>query len=475
MKTSYILVAFLTGVLTLNAQTLDRSIRPQSAPAKEIHIKDAQVFTLSNGLKVFLVEDKTTPIVSYSLMLDIKPALQGEKTGMYDIFNQVFGKATVSKSKEALSREIDLIGAQLYPHRNGVFISFLKKYEEKALEIFSDVLLHPLFSQEEFNLNIEKTRTFLSGLGDDGEQINRRVSDALTYGKGFPDGELVTKQTIENVKKTDLETYYNTYFAPNVARLVIVGDISLPEAKASVEKYLGKWSKKTVPVTQYVIPEAPASTRVAYIVKPNSVQSSIDISYPVSYYVGASDATAASIANFTLGGDFSGYLCKNLREVHSYTYGVYSNLSAGELTGRFHLSAGGQAAGVKAAVTDSSLYEAFYEMRRIVNEPITEKSLKSAKASLAGRFSRALESARTIADFAVNIDKYNLPKEYYKNYLKRLDAATIADVQAAAGKYIRPENTWIVVTGDREYADGLLPLASDQTIHFYDYDANPVE
>ncbi len=91
MKTIYSLFAFLLIVSALNAQTLDRSIRPVSAPAKEIHIKDAQVFTLENGLKVFLVEDRKTPIVYYSLNLDIRPALQGDKTGMYDVFNDVYG------------------------------------------------------------------------------------------------------------------------------------------------------------------------------------------------------------------------------------------------------------------------------------------------------------------------------------------------------------------------------------------------
>ena len=82
MRTICSLFAFLFVVLTLNAQSLDRSIRPESAPAKEIHIKDAQIFTLKNGLKVFLVEDKTTPIVYYSLQLDVKPALQGDKAGL---------------------------------------------------------------------------------------------------------------------------------------------------------------------------------------------------------------------------------------------------------------------------------------------------------------------------------------------------------------------------------------------------------
>lgn len=472
MKTIYSLFVFLLVASTLSAQTLDRSIRPVSAPAKEIHIKDAQVFSLKNGLKVFLVEDKKTPIVYYSLNLDVKPALQGDKTGMYDVFNDVYGKATVSRAKEQLNKEADLIAAQMYANRWGISISFLKKYETQALELFSDVLLNPVFNREDFDLTVDKIRTGLSSLGDDPGEINERVANVLTYGKGFPSGEIVTKQSIENVEPADLEAYYKTYFAPNVARLVIIGDISLKEAKASAEKYLGQWEEKSVPVTEYIIPFAPPVTKVAYVVKPEAVQSIVAVTYPVTFRIGQPDFDAANVMNTILGTPFSGYLFMNLREKHSFTYGAYSSLSGGEQIGRFNVYGSRGGAAVNAAVTDSAVYQIFHEMNRIINEPVTEKSLKTAKTLLAGNFSRSLEQPSTLAGFAVNIDKYQLPEDYYKNFLKRLDAITIEDVQAAAQQFIKPENAWIVVTGDKAHAESLLPFAGDQTIHFYDYDAN---
>jgi len=476
MKTIYSLFAFLLLVLTLNAQTFDRSIRPAAAPAKEIHIKDAQVFTLSNGLKVFLVEDKTSSIVYYSLKLDVKPALQGDKAGLSDVFDDVYGKATASRTKEQVNKDADLIAARLSANQNGASISFLKKYEKPALELFSDILLNPVFNQEDFDLATEKLRTALAGLGDDAGVMNERVAGALTYGKEFPEGELVTNQTVENVKIDDLDAYYKTYFAPNVARLVIVGDVSLKEAKAATEKYLGRWKQKTVPVAQYTIPSAPEATKVAYVVKPEAVQSVITVTYPVPFRIGQPDYDAARVMNAILGGSSTAYLFMNLRETHSYTYGAYSSLSNGEQIGRFKIFDGrGSGASVKAAVTDSAVYQVFNEMNRIVDEPVAEKSLKAAKTFLAGIFSRSLERPGTLADFAVNIDKYQLPKDYYKNYLKRLDALTVADIQAAAQKYIKPEKAWVVVTGDKAYAGKLLPFAGDNTIHYYDYDANPVE
>ena len=475
MKKIYSIFALLICIITINAQ-VDRSIRPSSAPAKEVDIKDAKIFTLSNGLKVFLVEDKTSPLTYYNIVLDVKPTLEKEKTGMSEIFSSVFGQETKTRSKEQLNKEIDLIGAQMQAHKNGGYIFYLKKYETKALELLSDVILNPAFSQEEFDLTLGKYQTALSSLGDDPGQINQRVSDVLTYGKDYPDGEVVTMETVANIHLTDLEGYYNTYFAPNVARLVIVGNVSEKEAKASAEKYFGKWKKKSVPEAKYVIPSALEAPKVAYIVKQGAVQTSIDISYPIDYKIGVPEYKACLLMNHILGGSGTGRLFLNLRETHSYTYGVYTNIQGGELVGRFNIHAGrGSAASVKAAATDSAVYEILYEFNRIVNEPVTEEELAAAKAYVAGVFSRSLENSGTVAEFAINIDKYKLPKDYYKNYLKQLEEVTVADIQAAAKKYIRPNNAWIVVTGDKSYADGLLPYASDKTIHYYDYNANPVE
>ena len=471
MKTIYSFIFLLLSIITLNAQTLDRSIRPSSAPAKEINIKDAQIFTLSNGLKVFLVEDKTAQIVYYSLQVDVEPALEGNKAGLSSMFSDVIGRATVSRTKEQLNKDIDMIGARANIHTNGGYISFLKKYESQALEVFSDMLLHPVFSPEEFTLTLDKYNTFMQSLGDDAGQLNQRISNALTYGKGYPDGEIETKESINNIQLEDLKAYYDTYFAPNVSRLVIVGDVSLKNAKANANKYFGAWKKKKVPTAKYTIPEKPKNVKVAFVVKPGAVQSVIDVSYPIQYQIGSAGYDAARIMNYILGGSATGYLFTNLREKHSYTYGVYSNLSPDKHIGRFNLGA----ASVKAAATDSAIYEIFTELNRIITEQVTEETLKAAKTYLAGSFSRSLEQPNSIANFATQIDKYKLPKDYFKNYLKRLDAITIEDVQKAAVKYIHPNNAWIVVAGDQAHANKLLQFASDNEIHYFDFNANPIE
>jgi hypothetical protein len=142
---------------------------------------------------------------------------------------------------------------------------------------------------------------------------------------------------------------------------------------------------------------------------------------------------------------------QNLREAHGYTYGASSQLSSDFLVGSFQAGAS-----VRNEVTDSSVFEFMNELTRIVNEPVKENELAAAKASIAGAFGRSLENPQTIATFAVNTAKYNLPKDYYNNYLKSIDAVTIADVQASAKQFIMPGKAHIIVVGKgSEIADKL--------------------
>ena len=476
MKKIINLLTLLLCVAVIHAQTVDRSIRPSAAPAKEIEIKDAKTFTLSNGLKVFVVEDHRAPVVYYSLQLDIKPALEGDKAGLQELFGGVMGTATKTKTKEQLNKEIDLIAAKINVHARGGYGSCLKKYETRLLELFSDMVLNPAFTQSELDLNKTQLKSGLQFINDDPAQLSRRLSLALAYGKNFPDGELETVESADKVTTGDLGKFYNTYFAPNAVRLVVVGNVTEAEAKANIQKYFGKWKKKNVPTATYIIPQAPDQSKVAMYNKDGAVQSVINLVYPVDFKPGAPDAEAASIANYILGGGMSGKLFQNLRETHSYTYGAYSRLKQGEHIGLFEISSGRTGgASVKAAATDSSLVQIIHEMRQMVNVPITEVELKAAQAYLAGSFGRSLQQPATIAKYAVNIDKYNLPKDYYKNYLKRVEAVTVADVQAAAKKYFKPENAWVVVIGDKAHADVLKQFATDKTVQFYDINANPVE
>ena len=442
-----------------------RSAAPSAGPAREIKLGEYTSFDLENGLKVITVENHKIPRVSYQLSLNNDAILEGDQVGYVSMAGNLMSTGTTTKTKAQIDEAIDYIGANLNTTGNGVFASSLKKHSEKLLEIMTDVLYNPAFPQEEFDKMKTQTLSGLANTKTNPDAMAGNVAAVLNYGMDHPYGEIQNESHVNNMTLEKCKSYYNDYFKPNNAYLVIVGDITPAEAKANAEQYFGGWKSGEVPMTKYTNPVAPNGTQVAFANKDGAVQSVIRVTYPVDLKPGANDLVKARVMNNILGGGiFSGRLMQNLREDKAYTYGARSSLSSDELVGNFNAFAS-----VRNAVTDSSVIQFLYEMNRLRDEPISEEDLQLVKNSMAGSFARSLESPQTIARFARNTYKFNLPKDYYQTYLQRLDAVTVADVSAMANKYIRPDNAYIVVAGSKDdVAENLKQFDSDGEIDFYD-------
>jgi zinc protease len=424
---------------------IDRSKIPAPAPAKEIQLGNYESFILPNGLKVFVVTNNKLPRVAFNLVLDLDPVLEGDKAGYVSMAGQMLRRGTVSKSKAVLDEEIDFIGANISTSSNGIFASALSRHNEKLLQLMTDILFNPAFSEEEFEKLKKQTLSNLANESDNPDAIAGKVFNALVYGKNHPYGEATTESTVKNITLADCRAYYASYFKPNVAYLAIVGDISKKEAEKLVKKYFSKWKKADVPKFQFEVPQAPEKTFVALVDRSVSVQSNIRIGHPIVLKPGDPEVVKASVLNQILGGGFSGRLFQNLRETHAYTYGAYSSIGNNRLVSSFSTSAS-----VRNEVTDSAVYEFFNELHRIRNEKVSEEELRNAISFLTGSFARSLENPQTVATFAINTARYSLPKDYYSNYLKNLQAVTVEDVQAMAQKYILTDNAYIMVVGKGE-------------------------
>ena len=451
------------------ARPLDRSVRPAPAPAPTIKLGEIQSFQLPNGLKVYLVENHKAPTVAYSIALDIRPALEGDAAGLSNVTGELLTSGTKNRTKDQLDNDIDFIGATLNASADGIYGAALKKQNVKLLELMSDILLNSEFKQEE----LDKIKTQeLSGLAqgkDDPDAISKNVKSVLNFTAKHPYGENMTEESVKNITLDKCNNYYKTYFRPNVAYLAIVGDVTLAEIKPLVEKYFGPWQMADVPKTEYIQPSAPAKTRVAVVNKPGAVQSVINVTYPVDLKPNSDDVIKARVMNTILGAGFSSRLFMNLREKHGYTYGSYSSLNNDILEGEFSAYAK-----VRNAVTDSSVAEILNELNRIRTEKVPQDELEGIKNYLTGNFAISLEDPETVARFAINIERYHLPKDYYANYLKNLAAVTSDDVYAMAQKYVRPENATILVVGDKnEISKKLERFSPSKTIEFYDTYGKP--
>ena len=446
---------------------IDRSHPPLPGPAPKIKISRYKRFELPNGLKVFVVENHKLPVVNISLIIDRDPIYEGEKAGYLDITGELLRRGTKNRSKDRLDEEIDFIGASINTSKNGINGSALKKHLTQLLDLISDITLNSDFKPEELELIKKQYKSELAAAKDVPGAIARRVMARLLYGKNHPYGVSATEKTVDNVTLDICRDYYQTFFRPNYTYMAVVGDIKLKEIKPLIEKYFGNWQPIKELTFQYQNPEMPEQRMVAVVDRPNAVQSTIRVGHIADLKIGSSDEIPAKVANTILGGG-AFRLFLNLREAHGYTYGAYSRLTSDELMGNFIASAE-----VRNEVTDSSITEILKEMERIREEPVPADELQKAKNYMSGLFALSLENPYTIARFAINQERYRLPKKYYDNYLKNISATTTGQVREMADKYIHPDRAYVLVVGNAgEVADKLTAFGP---LDYYDIYGNRVE
>ncbi|MGK6351830.1 M16 family metallopeptidase [Parapedobacter sp. DT-150] len=464
-KISIYLLTFI-GTCTVALAQVDRSQYPEPGPAPQINIGDPATFTLDNGLKVFVVENHKLPRVTYSLVLDRDPILEGDKAGLTSLVGDMLMGGTATRSKDELDEAIDRIGAYIGASSTSANASSLKKYNDQLLELFADVLFHPAFPQTELDKLKKQTISSLAADKDDPNSIIGVVRNAAMYGKDHPYGEIETEKTVENLHVDDFKHYYTTYFKPNIAYLAIVGDITVAEAKQLVNKHFSGWQKGDVPKHEWPSPTAPKGNKVVLVNRPASAQSVISVGYPFDLKPNNPDVIAVNVVAEILGGGASSRLFQNLREDKGYTYGAYGSINPGKLVATLSTNAS-----VRNAVTDSATQEFIHELNRMAEKTITQGELDLAKASLAGSFGRSLEQPSTIANFAINTELQQLPKDYYKNYLKNMDGITLDQINEIAANYVRGHDLQVTIVGKTDdFAD---KMGTFGTVQFYTVTGDP--
>ena len=462
-----LLVSSLFLTIIMQAQN-----RPQPKPgvAPKVNINKPQTFTLPNGLKVMVVENHKLPRVSFNLSLDNAPYAEGDKKGVDDLTSSLIGNGSMKISKDAFNEEIDFLGANINFYSSGASASGLSKYSKRILELMADGALNPNFTQSEFDKEKEKLIENLKTQEKSVAAVAKRVENVLAYGKNHPSGEYLSEATINNVSLADVKANYTSYFVPEHAYLVIIGDVKFKETKKAVEKLFGSWTKSTAPRLTYSNPSNVQFTQINFVDMPNAVQSEISLINTVELKMADPDFFPVIIANQVLGGDFNSYLNMNLREAHGWTYGAGSNVGMDKYIAST-FKANSQ---VRNMVTDSAVVEFLKEVKKIRTEKVANDVLNNVKAGYVGRFVMQVEKPATIARYALNTEIQGLPADFYENYIKNINAVTADDVLRVSKKYFLEDNLRVVVVGKgSDVISGLEKLKIP--IFYFDKYGNPTE
>ena len=469
MKTRILsIIAIITMSFASNAQ-IDRSTIPTPGPDPVVKLGTAEKFSLENGLTVIMVENHKLPRVSATLRIDNQPYFEGEIAGVSGMMGSLLGRGTSSITKDEFNEKVDFLGASVNFFSSGASARSLKKYFSEVLGLMADGVKNSKFNQEEFEKEKEVTLENLKAEEKNIPAIASRVENVLVYGSKHPNGEFVSKKSVNKITLEDVKNNFNTYYKPNNGYLIIVGDINPKETKALVTALFADWQKGEIPVSNFPKPENVSTAEINFVNMSNANQSEISIVNTIDLTLGDKDYYAALLANKILGGGGSARLYQNLREDKAYTYGSYSRVRQDRQTGVFKATAS-----VRNVVTDSSIVEIQKEINKIRYQKVSSKELQDAKEEYIGGFVMDVQKPATAANYALNIALYNLPEDFYANYIKNINSVTVDDVQNAAIKYFKGDKARIMVTG--KGIDVLKNLEkTDYIINYFDVEGNPTD
>ena len=446
---------------------------PVNREILRVKLPKAEEATLSNGLRVILLESHRVPTFTMQMVV-LSGGLSdpADYHGLASFTAGLLREGTQKRTSKDIAEQVDTIGATLTA--NALLSSFtstittsgLVENFDQSLDIFSDVIRNPKFPQEEIDKYKQRQIAQLQFQRSIPQFLAAERFQRAIYGN-HPAGMIVPPtESIKKITSADLARFHSTYYRPNNAMLAIVGDVTLKEIMPKLEKAFGDWQKADVPQTKIPVAPEQATARIQLIDRPGSVQTVLQLGN-LGIERKDPDYFAVLVMNQILGGGPAARLFLNLREDKGYTYGAYSQFGGSKFRGTVVSSSE-----VRTDVTEGAMHEFMYELKRIRDEKVSATELENAKRAIVGSFALSLENPNALLQNIVLQKLYDLPADYWDTYPQMVSSITADDVQRSAQKYVNLANLQIVAVGDASKARDVL--AKYGSVEVFDTDGQPV-
>jgi zinc protease len=458
---------------------VDRSALSTTKEPPIAKFPELQRATLSNGLKIVLIQREGVPLVDFDLLIDAGYAAdQLSEPGTADLAMAMLDEGTAKRMSLQISEELSMLAAQLYAwsdlDMSYISLSSLKENVDKSLEIYADVILNPSFPEQEFQRQKKQQLAAIKREKTSPGSMAMRVLPQLLYGKGHAYGNPGTgsgyEETVEKLTRQDMVTFHSTWFKPNHATLIIVGATGMDEMKPRLEKLFAGWQAGETPMKNVTPVGLPSTSAVYLLDRPDAPQSYVVAAQIAPPKTDAEDI-ALEIANSILGGSFTSRINMNLREDKHWSYGARSYLRDASFQRPFLVTTS-----VQSDKTKETVSEILKEVRNIITDrPPSEEELAKAQKYNSLRLSGQWETIDHVMDSAVDIVRYNLPDDYYTTYPAKILALQTDDLSHALKSVLHPDKLIWVVVGDRgKIEDGLKELGISE-VHVMDADGKLID
>jgi len=428
-------------------------------PLPPLKVPEPVEVTLSNGMKILLLEDHELPLVSGAALIRTGNLFDpADKRGLAGLTGDVLRSGgTKTKTGDQLDQDLENVAAtiesQIGESSGTVSFSCLKENTDQVLALFKDLLTSPEFRQDKVDLAKTQTRSGISRRNDDADGIAEREFSDIVYGRNTPYGWRVEYADIDNIQRQDMVNFYRRYYFPANITLEVYGDFSAAELKTKLEQLFGDWKYSQPPVPPFPKVVDKAAPGVFLASKDDTTQTFFNVG-ELGGELRDKDYPALEVAAEILGGGFSSRLFRSVRTQHGWAYSISAGWNANyDHPGTFVISGSTQ-----SVHTVDTLKAVGEEIEKIRTADVTDEELQSAKDTVLNGFVFNFDRPSKTINRLMIYQYYGYPKDFIFQYQKAIAAVTKADVLRVAQQYFQPKNlTYVAVGNPKDFG---APLAS---------------
>jgi len=455
------------------SEPLDKKIKPE--PLEDIRLKfpETSVHYLSNGIKVYLIEDERQPLLNIRLLIgggSSYDIIDGNdaKPGLAELTAEMLTKGTDKLSALDIAKTLDGVGASISSSASNdylsVYISSLNKHLDKVLNIAKDITSKPKFDEDEIKKAKSQFKASIMAEKSNPSSLANKLAALVSYGSDHPYSRTNSEESIVSINRKDLVYYHKTYFIANNVSIAVSGDYKELGILDLLEKYFGNMPKGELPKVE--IPETKSMPKGVYFIeRPGSAQSTVRYVFNTVPYA-SDDYEYLNFASSIISGGFSGRLFKTLREKYAYTYSPTGGLGANKYANIYLCGSD-----VRNDVTDSSITVIMEQVNDLAENIPSDEEFEAIKKYKYGSYLMSFENTDYVMSLIQNSEFKGKRLEKLETYPARLKQMKPRAVQNVARKYLSQDQSYIVVVGNKDVKEKLEKFGN---IFEYDMDINPM-
>jgi len=431
-------------------------MNPIKAPAVEKAV-------LSNGIRLYFIEDHQLPLVKVRAMVRGGETCE-DKVGQAELFGEVLrtgGTRTMSGDKvdeflETMGAEIESSSGDAY---TAMWAQMLKENEDQVLPLFAEFITSPAFAEEKIELEKTKMNSGISRRNDEVMGLSRREFVKLVYGADSPYARQIEYRDVAALTRDDLVKFHKKYFRPDETYIAVLGDFNTAEMKAYLEKLLGGWRNDS-PKPEYRIPKIPQPKASINFIEKNDVEQTTILLGHLGLRLDDPDYPAVNMLSEILGGSMSSRIFTQVRTLKGLAYGAGGYMiPAYDHNGAFYFYTS-----TKPESSKDALQTILDEIKKIREEKVTAEELKRSKDNYLNGYAFEFDSAEKVARRLFLYQFYGYPENFSEALREKIEKVSIDDVLNAAKNHLFEDKLAILVVGKKEVKDALSSFGNVNVI-----------